>query len=453
MSNNQTKAQATGVAAPVVERVNPRDVVIGDNIRTDAHPSEQFVESVRANGVLIPISAYRDESGTVVVVDGQMRTLAAIAAELDGIPALIGSTRDETDRITEQWIANETRMAMSEGDRFEAVQQMSLLGVPATEISRRIGVSKEHVAQVKKAAKAGVTRETVNEQDAYDLADLAILAQFQDDAEATAFLTQFRTTGAALARRVEAWREKQADDALMEQARTEWAAKGATFTSIDYSDRRPQPGELTYRNGNPLPNDPGQLVAMPGVEFDLRVDARRVKSEDGTYSTEKYVRVLPVVSDAAKNGYMRRVTTDEGTLLDAEQAKARRRAQREQRTAWAEAETARRAHIAALATAKAAPKGHESILATATTRLHWRHLGEVAAKFPGLDGYKLGQEAANRRTTAARRLAIATGTALMQWEASTGLHTMERASDTDKAMMRALIATGYEATEVERSIL
>ncbi|NYJ76476.1 ParB/RepB/Spo0J family partition protein [Allobranchiibius huperziae] len=450
MTNNQN---IIAVSTPVVERVNPREVVIGDNIRTDAHPSEPFIESVRANGVLIPVSAYRDSEGTVIVVDGQMRTLAAIAAELADMPALIGGSRDETGRIIEQWVANETRVAMSEGDRFEAVQQMSLLGVPATEISRRMGVTKEHVAQVKKAAKVGVTRESVNEQDAYDLADLAILVQFQDDPEATAFLTQYRTTGAGLARRVEAWQEKQADDALLDQARGEWEAKGATFTRADYGDRRPQPGELTYRNGNPLPSNPEQLVTMPGVEFDLRVDARRVKGEDGTYSTQKYVRVLPVVSDAAKNGYMRRVTTEEGTLLDAEQAKAKRRELREQRTAWAEAENARRTYIGQLAAAKMAPKGHEAILATATTRLHWRHLGEVASKFPGVDGYKLGQEGAGRRTTAARRLAVATVMALMQWESSTGLHTMERPGDTDKAMMRALIGTGYEASAVERAIL
>src|SRR5699024_9216908 len=93
--------------------ISPADLHIGDNIRTGARAPRDLVASVRARGVLLPIRAYDDEEGRVVVIDGQLRTLAAREAGLDAVPVMVTNTPSDADRLVDQWVANERREALS----------------------------------------------------------------------------------------------------------------------------------------------------------------------------------------------------------------------------------------------------------------------------------------------------------------------------------------------------
>ncbi|KNX39724.1 hypothetical protein VV01_00385 [Luteipulveratus halotolerans] len=318
-------------------------------------------------------------------------------------------------------------------------------------MARRTGLDKAEVEAVRKAHKAGVTGEKVTQREGLSLTDLALLAPYEDDPEAMEFLTAFRSSGDGLKRRIDSWHSAKEDEALMSQAREYWQDKGARLTRKDYDDRRLTPKEVTTREGKPLPQDPEVLAQMPGVELALSIDRRRGKDKDGNNVTEKYVRVEALVSKPSQNGYMKRTTDAQGSILDAEQAKEQRRAATQARNEWGEAEQARRAFIAGLLDAKTPPTGHENIVAAWLAQGNRPNLVQIAPLFHA-DAAQILRQIKSPRTTAKRRQTLAAVVALMQWEAGTSLTTHKYPDSIDGHMMRALIKAGHQATEAERSI-
>ena len=57
-----------------LEHLDPQTLIIGDNVRTDAGLDKDFLASIKLHGVLMPITAVRDDVGNVLVRDGQRRT-------------------------------------------------------------------------------------------------------------------------------------------------------------------------------------------------------------------------------------------------------------------------------------------------------------------------------------------------------------------------------------------
>lgn len=64
--------------------VDPRELVIHANVRTDVALDKGFVADIAERGVRQVIPVRRDHSGRLVVRTGQRRVLAAIEAGLDG---------------------------------------------------------------------------------------------------------------------------------------------------------------------------------------------------------------------------------------------------------------------------------------------------------------------------------------------------------------------------------
>ncbi len=93
------------------------------------------------------VRARRDEDGTLVVLEGQRRTLAAIEAGRTTIPVqIIDGTEDEARRIIEQLAENDHRKDMRDSHRTAAFQQLSLIGLSAAQIAKRTGTDKGVVA-------------------------------------------------------------------------------------------------------------------------------------------------------------------------------------------------------------------------------------------------------------------------------------------------------------------
>ena len=80
---------STGQAIGSLEHLDPTVLQIGENVRDAVDLGKEFLASLREHGVLVPITAVRDEDGTVTVRNGQRRTLGAREVGLATVPVYV----------------------------------------------------------------------------------------------------------------------------------------------------------------------------------------------------------------------------------------------------------------------------------------------------------------------------------------------------------------------------
>ncbi len=158
--------------------VDPTTLIIGDNVRAAAHLDRQFVASLREFGVMDPIHVTRDQDGTLTVKRGQRRTLGAVKVGLATVPVLVVDDDDsEPERIVKQWHENERRDALSDTDRLAAVEQLTLLGVPAGSIAKRLGSPRKVIDAAVQANGSDLAKAAAAKH-ALTLTDAALIAEF-----------------------------------------------------------------------------------------------------------------------------------------------------------------------------------------------------------------------------------------------------------------------------------
>jgi len=161
--------------------VDPTSLIIGDNVRAGAHLDRQFLASLREFGVMDPIHVTRDQDGTLTVKRGQRRTLGAVKVGLPLVPVLVVSDDDsEAERITKQWHENERRDALTDTDRLAAVEQLTILGVPAGSIAKRLGTPKKVIDAAVQANTSDLAKAAASKH-ALTLTDAALIAEFEDN--------------------------------------------------------------------------------------------------------------------------------------------------------------------------------------------------------------------------------------------------------------------------------
>jgi len=142
-------------AAPagVLEHIDPQSLDVATNVRTEAEATldKEFLDSIRANGVIVPIVASRDDKG-VHVRYGQRRTLAAQQVGLATVPVYVVDIdqADDAQRIIEQLVENDQRKALTDGDRIQAYRALELEGLSVAAIAKRTGTKRDTI-------KAGLT--------------------------------------------------------------------------------------------------------------------------------------------------------------------------------------------------------------------------------------------------------------------------------------------------------
>lgn len=143
------------MSTSTVVRVDPKTLLVGPNVRKEVTLRKEFVASVLEHGVLVPILAQETLDG-LEVVDGQMRTLAAVDAGLTDVPVYVqDKVADEASRIVEQIVVNEDRASLTPSDHVAAIAQLALdFKMPAAEISKRTGATKDQVAAIVTASKS-----------------------------------------------------------------------------------------------------------------------------------------------------------------------------------------------------------------------------------------------------------------------------------------------------------
>lgn len=179
------------VPAGTVLQVDPTTLVLDDNIRADAHLDHTFVESVRTNGVMVPLQVRQDPLGQLLIIDGQRRYLAALETAQATVPVLaVAGVGDDGDRITSQWILNEHRAPLTKAERAAAVEQLSLFGRSPAAIAKKLGASRAEVDAALVVAEAPQVLEIVAAKPDLDLLTAARLVEFADDAEILEELTE-----------------------------------------------------------------------------------------------------------------------------------------------------------------------------------------------------------------------------------------------------------------------
>jgi ParB family chromosome partitioning protein len=214
--------------------VDPRTLITRANVRAVADPDPELVASVKANGVIQPPVVYAD-GDDLVLVAGHRRTAAAIAAGLERIEVTVGPRLEESARLAAQVSENTNRAGLRAVEVSDAVEQMTLLGVPAGQIARAAGLRKAQVESARAVAAANkAVKEAILEAPDLTLAQAAELTAWENDPDAVADLLAAAEDGDVAFAHTQA-RLADARDRAEQLARTvqEWTAKGYQVLNPD----------------------------------------------------------------------------------------------------------------------------------------------------------------------------------------------------------------------------
>ncbi|WP_190046376.1 ParB/RepB/Spo0J family partition protein, partial [Streptomyces finlayi] len=193
--------------APPVARVLPLTQLRDDrNVRQVLGIEDGWlVESVRENGIVSPlvVEPAPDAPELYDVIQGKRRLAAARQAELTEAPVYVldPARREAGLAYIEMLVENaeEGRKSLTDLEQADALFHAVEAGMAPAAAARRAGRSDDEVAHaVATARKVGErTRRALAEAEAYewDLSELAVLAEFDDDEEAVTRLVEAHARG------------------------------------------------------------------------------------------------------------------------------------------------------------------------------------------------------------------------------------------------------------------
>ena len=345
--------------AIVLEHVDPRTLVLEANVRADARLDKAFVASVRDRGVLVSIVAHRD-TDVLRVLYGQRRTLAAVEAGRATVPVYVVDVPDEeksreAGRIVDQLIENDHRTDLRDAERAAAFQQLSVLGLTASQIARR---THRKVATVRTGLAVSDSELASAALDRYDLTleQAAVLAEFDADPEAVKALTvtavkdpgQFEHVAQRL-------RDKRATAAAKDAAAAELAAAGVAVVA------EPQYGDKLVAKLSHLQAADGESELSPEEHAGCAGHAAFLRDRGAWGGTPDVVPVF-VCTDWRKYGHQERLgspitgmsSTGGGKM--SEEQKTERRVVVANNKAWDSARPVRGLWLTMFLALKSAPK-------------------------------------------------------------------------------------------------
>lgn len=473
--------------------VEPAALLIGTNVRHDVKTRDDFAASIRARGVLEPVTAYEDQDGHLVILRGQRRTLTAQAVGTPSgtIPVRVVDQAEDADRIVDQLSENIHRAAMDQAEEVAAIEQLALLGVSAAQIAKRTAVERPTVDRVLAVSKHEGIRERLDAGDV-TLEQAAALAEFDGDPQAQETIERAIHFHNPLAHAIERARQEQAERAEVRAEVERLRAEG--IPALDPDDAPSRPWEVSLNSltriedGQHVPEAdwptlPGAAVIVsPRWEWVEDQDQPEVEDEweneddEGgdcvrvrTFSLE-WVCLDP---EAAGLHYAPHTSSRTQNAPQDEAAAEAKRVERRRvlagNKAWRAAEVVRRNWLRALVSRKTPPKDAEYLICSAVlTGPHWLRqameqshglLGEMLPGETGEDSPRwhlasaraqaLAQEPASIKAATMRTLAAI----LTAWEAHTGVQTWRSPDEWDRRVMEALTGWGYEPCDVERVLI
>ena len=478
MSNTTTTTEAT--TRDLID-VDPATLIIGANVRTDTHPdAKEFAKSIKERGVLQVIDAYLDVDGSLVVLRGQRRTLAAaeVGTPTGEVPVRVVSAPDEADRIVDQLSENLHREAMHEREVIGAVEQLSLIGVSAAQIAKRTTLKRPAIETALAVAGSPTARENYD-SGTLTLDQAASLAEFEGDDSALERLQPALQRGWGLQQAAQQIRnertEREAESVEVEKLR------GKSLPVLDV-DEVPEDlhavltTHLRDAEGNAIPEETWPTIEGAILAVTTDWTNAEVEEDGETYHDRQRLPVgkwiVPDPGAAGLTHYSDLATDADGTPLAETEVASRKEAEREDRRkvrefnkAWRAAETIRRDWMREFFGRKSAPTGAESLICEAVLTNTYdlgkafdsRHkvllevLGEKVEAYYG--NPKACEKFATRPKTPKGFTMRTLAAVVAAWEARTDTHTWRNPSAWDARILGALIEWGYEASPVERVLL
>lgn len=426
-----------------LELVDPKTLIVDANVRADADLTPDFVANVKANGVLQAITAYRDPEGALRVLYGQRRTLAAVEAGLPTMPVYVADSLEDADRLATQVAENDQRRALTDHDRAEAFHQMALLGRSAAQIAKKAGADKGTVEKAIKARKNDTATAALGAGRTLDQA--LVLAEFEDDAEATADLeSAIADEPDQLDHVAQRLRNDRTIAARLAEAKAEAEAEGLTVVErigYDASDEALHLRYLVDAEGSKPAED-----AVNAVALDLyRIDGEVSRTVGIVGWAELGFRYKSPYGEVRPSGPM------------TEDQKAERKTLIANNKAMEAATTVRREWVTTLLARKAAPKGWQRFLAVAHTE-HYLMGAETdtyhAAEFLGCEvkGWPMDTLAKYVAKHPARPDAALLALVFSGFEKAMPKDCWRAPSASRQFYLNALADWGYTLSDVERLI-
>ncbi len=442
-----------------IKEVAPGDLIVAANVRRDVALSKEFVASVKQHGVKVPVLVQEGATG-LEVLDGQRRTLAAVEAGLKLVPVVVQeSVADDGARIVEQLVVNGHRSSLSTADEVEAVRDLALFGLSASQIARKTGSKRAVVDVAMKVAETpaavAVMREhQVSLEEAAKLAEVAAV-----DEELAAEFAESLAQGHTLGYRFDEWRLQRAQAVAVEELE---AAGIPVVEHLGYDADDPRNivhlfvDEDLTKPLDELPEKEWRKLAGDGlvgfVSWTWNGGYREVAVGYGVKGWRD--RGLHGRDRSAYSGSSSKPATPE----EAEALKAERRAARERTKAWALATETRLAFLQSVLQRKALPHGWEVEVAhhvcRSSSNVNWS-VAKSLLQVEGVDGEYTGYLTLRRllseNPTRAPHVSLAV--VLAEREGGRDFDRKGWQSDDVEDYLRVLAGWGYELSDVEREVV
>jgi len=277
--DDQAEAADASAAVTMSRQTIPVSELVAHpgNVREDLNLTAEFTASIAAEGIRVPLLVTTAPDGGWRVIEGHRRLAAAAQAGLAEVPCDIDPARadDEAGQYLDMALANSDsyRVNYQPAEEAAALFAAHEAGASRTRIRKATGRT---AAQVKIAlAAGGLPAETrmlaIQRNSEITLEDLALLAEFDSDEQATETLLSCLDRGWPLEHAAERIRQANADKAERDELRkslleagvplTERLPEGATWLSVlthDGHDLTPEthascPGHgAAFADWNPL---------------------------------------------------------------------------------------------------------------------------------------------------------------------------------------------------------
>lgn len=129
--------------------VDPRQIIVTDgwNPRTDFSGHKELVESIKANGVLVPLRVRRggENDEQIFLLDGERRLRASLEAEAEAVPCIFErTTMNDVEAMVLSLVTNQGK-PLEPIEEAVAFGKLRGWGLNNAEIARRVGKSEGHV--------------------------------------------------------------------------------------------------------------------------------------------------------------------------------------------------------------------------------------------------------------------------------------------------------------------
>lgn len=178
-------ADSATIDAPRV--LNPSELIIEANVRSETKLTKEFISSIKQHGILNPVIV-ESVDGTWHVLDGQRRVLAAIQLDLAEIPVHVVDRTTDSGHLIAQLVVNDQREALTEAEHTATYRQLALIGVSADQIARKTNTPKKRIETALRVAESSHASEVLATGNV-TLDQAAAIVEFEDSPEVVEYLT------------------------------------------------------------------------------------------------------------------------------------------------------------------------------------------------------------------------------------------------------------------------